>query len=123
MAKNVILLNKGDSYSFEVGIVNETYPDKLYFLTENDIVYFGLMYPHSDFEDACLLKMYTKKDMDNCGVITVKIHPNDTKDLPVGVYYYTVKLQQNIDPKTEACDLSKGKISTVIQRTKFIIME
>ena len=46
MAKNIIKLNKGDSYEFKLRIPNKSDSSKNYLLTEKDAVYFALMFPH-----------------------------------------------------------------------------
>jgi hypothetical protein len=118
MTKNIIKLNRGDSYTFILSV-----PDK-YILTNNDAVYFAVLYPHQSFEEAIFIKGYTVEDQDSeTGEITIKITPNDTRRLVPGVYYYTVKLQRGgtldiIDDFDDA-----EEVRTLIERTKFIINE
>lgn len=128
MAKNIIKLNRGDSYEFTIRIPDKENIDKDYQLTGADVIYFALLYPHQRFEDAILIKGYDHtdyivKDGNNTGEILIKIEPKDTKRLAPGVYYYTVKLQRGgtlgvIDD----CD-DADEIRTIIERTKFIINE
>jgi hypothetical protein len=118
MAKNIIKLNRGDSYTFALSILDK------YILTDNDAVYFALLYPHQRFENAILIKGYTVEDQDSeTGEITIKITPNDTRGLVPGIYYYTVKLQRGgtldiIDDFDDA-----EEVRTIIERTKFIVNE
>jgi hypothetical protein len=126
MAKNIIKINRGDSYEFKVNVQDKEDCTKNYILTGNDAIYFALLYPHQRFEDAILIKGYDHTDQIidsgvNTGEILIKIEPKDTKRLSPGIYYYTVKLQQGgtlgvIDD----CDDAE-EVRTIIERTKFII--
>jgi hypothetical protein len=123
MANNIIKLNRGDSYEFNIKIHEKNDFSKIYLLDEyTDAVYFALMCPHQAFEKAWLFKGYTAEDQDQeTGEITIKIEPNDTRRLTPGVYYYTVKLQRGgtlnvIDDLDEP-----DEVRTIIERTKFII--
>ena len=120
MSTKIIKLNRGDSYEFEVNIPDK---DSNYMLTEQDVVYFAVMFPHQSFEKAFLVKGYTLEEQDSDGKISIKITPNDTRRLQPGVYYYTVKLQRGgtldiIDDFDEP-----DEVRTIIERTKFIINE
>lgn len=125
MAKNIIKVNRGDSYEFKVSIPIKDKENNVsnYILTGNDTVYFALLYPHQHFEDAMLIKGYDHtdqiiKDGINTGEILIKIEPKDTKCLASGIYYYTIKLQRGgtLGVLDEA-----EEVRTVIERTKFII--
>ena len=126
MAKNIIKLNRGDSYEFPIDvIIDEDNPDNK-FLTSTDAVYFALLYPHQRFEDAILIKGfdhtdYIIKDSKNTGKILIKIEPRDTKNLAPGIYYYTIKLKRGgtmgvVDDYDDV-----KEIRTLVERTKFII--
>lgn len=120
MAKNIIKLNRGDSYEFKIQISDKADPTKKYTLTGTDAIYFALLYPHQRFEDAILIKGYDHTDYINTDEILVKIEPKDTVALAPGIYYYTVKLHiggtlGTIGDATE--------VRTIIERTKFIINE
>lgn len=116
MASNIIVMNRGDSFAFSLSIDDETHVevDSLYRLTDTDVVYLGIMLPHQKFENAIIKKRFTKADQDSSGYIIAEIAPEDTLDLLPGVYYYAVKLRQSTNEPTE-------RISTVINKTKFII--
>lgn len=123
MAKNIIKINRGDSYEFDVYL-----PDIKAIEAENtevtDIIYFVLLYPHQRFEDAILTFGYDHTDFireDAETKITVKIAPKDTRCLAPGVYYYTVKLYRTILDKLTGHETEE--VYTVIERTKFIINE
>ena len=120
MAKNIIKLNRGDSYEFKVSIPDKEDASKNYTLTGTDAIYFALLYPHQRFEEAILIKGYDHTDYVNTDEILIKIEPKDTTELAPGIYYYTIKLLQGgtlgeIDDAEE--------VRTIIERTKFIINE
>jgi hypothetical protein len=126
MAKNIIKINRGDSYEFSVYIPDKNNITKNYILTEDDVVYFAILFPHQPLESirSEQIKGYTAEDQDkDTGEIIIKIEPNDTRLLLPGVYYYTVKLQRGgtidvIDDLDEPIE-----VRTIIERTKFIINE
>jgi hypothetical protein len=126
MAKNIIKLNRGDSYEFKVNVQDKEDCTKNYILTGNDAIYYALLYPHQRFEDAILIKGYDHTDQIiysgiNTGEILIKIEPKDTKRLAPGVYYYTVKLQcGGTLGVIDDCDDAE-EVRTIIERTKFII--
>ncbi len=126
MAKNIIKLNRGDSYEFTVSIPDKKDATKNYFLTDFDVIYFALLYPHQRFEDAIIIKGYDHTDHviengKNTGDILIKIEPKDTRQLAPGVYYYTVKLQCG-GSLINAKDYDEPEeVRTIIERTKFII--
>lgn len=126
MSNKIIKINRGDSYSFNVRIPLKEDPAKNYFLTNEDAVYFAIMYPHQRFEDALLIKGVTlgEKEFDpNTGEINITIEPNDTRILTPGVYYYTVKLQRGGTLEIINDFDTPAEVRTIIDRTKFIINE
>jgi hypothetical protein len=128
MAKNIIKLNRGDSYEFKVSIPDKNNRFKPYILTGSDIVYFALLYPHQRFEDALIIKGYDHTDHiiengTNTGEILIKITPKDTKHLAPGIYYYTVKLQKGGTPGVLNDYDEIEEVRTIIERTKFIVNE
>lgn len=120
MAKNIIKLNRGDSYEFTVSIPDKENPSNNYILNGTDAIYFALCYPHQRFEDAFIIKGYDCTDHVNTGEILIKIEPKDTICLAPGIYYYTIKLLQG--GTLGAIDDAK-EVRTIIERTKFIINE
>ena len=121
MAKNIIKMNRGDTYEFNLTIDDEGSENGKYLLQGNDAVYFGLMEPNSAFEQSLVKKVYTEEDRDKDGNIFITIEPEDTEHLLPGVYYYSVKLEVDHE-NGETCE-SIHKVITVINKTKFIILD
>ena len=121
MAKNIIKMNRGDTYEFNLTIDDEGSENGKYLLQGNDTVYFGLMEPNSAFEQSLVKKVYTEEDRDKDGNIFITIEPEDTEHLLPGVYYYSVKLEVDHE-NGETCE-SIHKVITVINKTKFIILD
>lgn len=121
MASNIIMLSKGDTYIFDFVLQDPLYGEEgVYELQDNEVLYFALMYPHSKIEDAVILRGYTKQSLDGVA-FEIKLEPEDTYDLPTGVYYYTIKLQRGVNPETEIGNFRVGEMMTIIPRTKFIL--
>ena len=123
---NIIVLNRGDSFSFDLTLNDETTSGR-YTLQGDDVVYFGLMLPRQPFEVAILRKRYTKDDCDKAGNLTIELEAKDTIKLLPGVYYYSVKLKMDhdeteIDPDTEEEVIRHvDRVITVINKTKFFL--
>ena len=65
MAKNIIKLNRGDSYEFRVRIPDKENITKNHIFSDTDVVYFALLYPHQHFDatqPVLPLKGYTIAD-------------------------------------------------------------
>lgn len=125
MSVNIIKINRGDSFEFSISIPNKEDVAKKYILKAQDVLYFGFLYPHQRFEEALLIKGYKTEDQDsNSGEISIKVAPDDTRDLTPGVYYYAVKLYCYVN-KEDIGDLygEVEEVRTIIERTKFIINE
>lgn len=122
MAKNIITMNRGDTYEFSLTIDDEGSESGKYILQGNDTVYFGLMEPNSIFEHS-LVRKSTKDDIkfDEEGNFFITIEPEDTEYLLPGVYYYSVKLE--MDHELGKTLESVHKVVTVINKTKFIILD
>jgi hypothetical protein len=127
IVNNIILLNRGDSYSFDLTIADENAADGRYRLIGDDAVYFGIMDPGQPFELALIRKKYTVEDTDEAGNLFIALEPDETVDLFPGKYYYSIKLHQNHDevfPDTlEPTGLRVDKVITIIPNTKFIICD
>ena len=121
MAKNIIKMNRGDTYEFNLTIDDEGSENGKYLLQGNDAVYFGLMEPNSAFEQSIVKKIYTEEDRDKDGNIFITIEPEDTEHLLPGVYYYSVKLE--VEHENGKTYESIHKVITVINKTKFIILD
>jgi len=114
MASNIITINRGDSFEFNLYIEDKDTESGLYFLDTDDVVYLGVMMPRMTFEDALIKRKYNYTNQEKDGSIVVKITPSDTLDLEPGVYYYSVKLVQNVRTEQE-------EVKTVINKTKFVV--
>lgn len=121
MAKNIIKMTRGDTYEFNLTIDDEGSENGKYILQGNDTVYFGLMEPNSAFEQSLVKKIYTEEDCDRDGNIFITIEPEDTEHLLPGVYYYSVKLE--VDHENGETYENIHKVITVINKTKFIILD
>ena len=86
-----------------------------YRLSENDVLYLGIMEPGKAFEDAIIKKVFTsnsEKDID--GNVIFHLKSTDTEFVAPGTYYYTVKLKQLIN--------NKEVISTILKPTLFWLL-
>lgn len=115
----IITVNRGDSFSLPLVLNAGTNLNPLaYTLSENTIIYFGVMEPNQPFENALIRKRYTLKDCDEHGNVIIKFKPQDTQCVLPGKYYYQVKVQRfNSD------DPNDYEVDTVIEKTLFWIME
>lgn len=119
MANNIIKMNRGDTYEFNLTV--DAGDGNNYILKDNDTVYFGLMEPNAPFEFSLVKKMWTKDDQDKNGNFIVSINPEDTVHLLPGVYYYSIKLEMN--HQDVDANNTVYKVITVINKTKFIILD
>lgn len=121
---NIIKINRGDSFEFDLFISDKLTNSRAHILKANEAVYFALLYPHQKFEDAILIKGYNFEDQDSkTACINIKITPNDTRTLAPGVYYYTVKFQRGGTLEAVGDMDEPEEVRTIIERTKFIINE
>ena len=112
---NIVTVVKGDYLEFPVILHGGKFPHwHEYILEENDIAYFGLMYPHTEFDKAIFKKVLTEKDADETGRLWITLYPEDTTNLHPGVYYYEIKVLYKDKLEVEHID-------TLIQKTKFIV--
>lgn len=121
---NIIVLNRGDTYEFDLAIDDATSDSGKYQLQGEDVVYFGVMAPHQPFEDAIIKKRFTTVDVAADGTLPIILEPNDTIDLSPGTYYYSVKIhvQHNvIHPETAEVLNYVDKVHTVINKTKLFL--
>lgn len=117
MANNIITINRGDTFTFDFTIDDDSSESGRYILSNDDVLYFGLMDPHQPFECALVKKRFTADDCDSAGNLTITISPEDTIDLIPGVYYYSIKLHRLQDTEEEYID----EVITVVNKTKFVI--
>lgn len=121
---NMIILNRGDTYEFDLTIDDDNSLDGRYHIIGDDTIYFGIMDPHQPFEEALVKKRFTVDDADANGNLTIVIEPEDTLDLLPGIYYYSVKIHlqhDNIHPETHEVLGYVDKVHTVINKTKLFL--
>ncbi|MBP5467688.1 MAG: hypothetical protein J6Z11_00420 [Candidatus Riflebacteria bacterium] len=122
---NIIVLNRGDSFNFDLTIHDENAENGRYRLQGDDVLYFGLMDPGQPFEIALVRKRYTVDDCDEAGNLTIELKPEDTIDLIPGVYYYSIKIHldhDEINPETkELTGRHTDRVITIINKTKFFL--
>lgn len=116
-SNGIIRLTRGDSMKVPLFINNGTDMVPVRFvLNSSDTVYFAIMEPNQQFEDAILKKVFTVNDeMTDQGDLWIKLDPIDTEHLLPGKYFYTVKL------KTVADD-GKYTVRTIITEKEFWLM-
>ena len=123
---NIIVLNRGDTYEFDLTINDETSVDGRYHLQGDDALYLGIMDPGQPFEEALIRKKITVEDTDDMGNINLVLNPEDTLDLLAGKYFYSVKLHLDhytYDEKTNEIIGKVDKVITIINKTKFILCD
>lgn len=130
MSDKIIKINRGDSFKFSTTIFGRHVNDIYMLDSKKDFLYFALVNPHQQIDDAIILHIYTSEDQDeDTGEIEVMLSHNETKQLSPGIYYYTIKLQrggaigQLSCSATQNCSDDPDEVRTIIERTKFIVME
>jgi len=130
MSNTILMMNRGDRFSFNMTIYDESRATGVYELKPDDILYFALLNPHDRFEDAIILRGYTYEDANIIDtkegpihVFKIILEREDTINLEPGVYYYTLKLQKGTKTGQESLKETAANLSTIIGRTKFIINE
>lgn len=121
----IISLERGDSGKFKVTInLGSSISPELYELKDNDKVYFGVMEPNEMFENSLIRKVYTKKDLDEDGTLTIELNSKDTEYLISGTYYYEIKLEINSYEKRENnSEYLVSNVYTIQPRRHFFILE
>ena len=121
---NIIVMNRGDTYEFDLTINDDSSIDNMYHLQGDDVVYLGIMRPHQPFETAIVRKRYTVEDLDEAGNLMITIEPEDTLDLLPGLYYYAIKLHMDHEEEFEDGSIVQiDKVATVINKTKFMLCD
>lgn len=108
---NVINIVRGDSVNISLPLYSDKFKREKISLSENDLIFFGLMLPRQHFECAFLKKEFDYTDFDSEGNLILALDPLDTMSLISGVYYYELKLLKD----------GEDSITTLIPKTKFII--
>ena len=108
-----VTVTRGDSFSIDVFVnVGTALAPAQYILSDGDVLYFGLMEPHQPFEFALIRKVFTSENNTEDGLVRMEFEPEMTEYLMPGTYYYMVKLKTGDD-----------EVSTVISKTKFIVLD
>lgn len=133
MANNIITLTRGDTFDFDVSVYEDLYGNYYSNAQEGDILEFKLLRPNQDYFDADEnIPLVIRKNIisgehtEDCDTdescitdhilnMTFYIEHEDTINLPIGVYYYAVKIRR---PATESM---KEQYLTVINKTKFVL--
>lgn len=126
MSTRIIKIYRGDSFELVTSIPDKNCSFKNYILKATDALYFAILLPHQNFEDALILKGYSGSDPEvnnETGEITIKLTHSDTKYLTPGVYYYTTKLQVGGSLEDLGASIEPEEVRTIIERTKFIVNE
>ena len=118
----IVTVNRGDSFELPITLnIGSSVKHVEYTLTDDDVLYLGIMEPNQPFETALIRKKFVKSELDENGNIKVRFWPEDTICVLPGKYYYQVKIQTKaIDPKTNK---ERFDIETVIDKTLFFIQE
>lgn len=121
--KNIITMTRGDNETIPLKLFTDNYKKKyIFFPNQNDKIFFALMEPNQTFENAIVKKVFGYKDVDKeNGVINIKLDSIDTEFLASGDYYYTIKILRKDSWKEE--DDDQGTVETLVDRTKFIIVD
>lgn len=122
---NIVTISRGDTVTVPLhlfyGIENKL-TNLAFFMNRTDKVYFAVCEPNQSFEDAIIKKIITYDEVDKKnGVIPIKMEGTDTEFLHPGTYYYIVKLLRK--PVWKEVPDEEGTLSTVISKTKFIIID
>lgn len=113
---DIITVNRGDSFSLNVLInIGTQLEPIIYYLEENDSLYFGLTEPNQPFEHALIRKELKAENQDENGLVCIDFKASDTERIIPGGYYYTIKLVRR-DGENEIVD-------TITPKTKFFIIE
>lgn len=117
---NVITLTRGDYLRFPVDMTMGQFPAvEKWVMEEGDMIIFSLMEYNQPFEKGVFQKQYTYKDLDENENLFVTILPEDTINLCPGTYYYAIKAIYKVSDGSD----EDTHIDTLIQKTKFIIVD
>ena len=113
---NNLTMIRGDSFEHHFCLETGRFPrKKKLVIGDDDLIYFGVMYPNDHFEGCIFKKELTKEDFDSDGNLVVTINPEDTHWLRPGTYYYEIKLLYSSSENTY--------LKTLVQKTKFILID
>ena len=121
---NIITMTRGDTQTIPLYIFtdNSKLTHYAFFPNINDKIFFAITEANQKFEDAIVKKIYYYNDVDKAtGRIDVKMESYDTQYLVPGTYYYTVKLLRKSPWEDE--DDDRGTVETVLDKTKFVLVD
>ena len=120
----VVSVFRGDSFTLPISVdLGTTLNLNIYTLQSGDKLYLGIEEPECPFEMAIVKKVATASEQDSSGTISFFFVPDDTLYLVPGTYYYEVKLQKMLTSNESGESGEDFEVDTIMQRTKFIIME
>lgn len=119
MSKNIITLTRGDTFDFNVTVFEELYGNYYTGTRAGDRIEFRLLLPNQDYfdENPIIKKEIVLKDNNPNDECIFYLEHEDTINLPIGVYYYAVKLIR--DPQ-EGENFPR-QVLTLINKTKFVL--
>ena len=113
---NIITMIRGDSFKHKFKFETGRFPrKKRLVINDDDLIYFGIIYPEDHFQHCILKKEFTKDDLNSEGDFILRLDPEDTTFLYPGHYYYEIKLLHQTSEDTY--------INTLVQKTKFDILD
>lgn len=118
ISNGIVNLTRGDSLELPVKINIGTQLEPVFktLVGTTDKVYFGIMLPNQAFEDAVVKKVLdAESPVDIEGNPILLLSPEDTENLLVGKYYYTLKYRYTNQYGKEA-------VKTIKPSTLFWIM-
>ena len=66
MSTRIIKINRGDSLKINISMPEKNDMTKNHVLATDEAIYFALMYPQQQFEDAIFIKGYNYESNCNC---------------------------------------------------------
>ena len=116
----IITINRGDTVEFPIYIneIGNMWAPVKTELEDADTIYFGVMEPNKNFEEAIIKKVFNKYSRrDEEGDLLVTLDPIDTLYLRPGKYYYSIK-RKRVDVETFHVE----RVDTIIPNTLFYIV-
>lgn len=109
----VLTMHRGDTVStyFLINLGTKLEPEK-YILQPGDNLYLSICEPNQLFEHGLIRKIFTYEDVDEFGLVNIKLDPSDTHYVLSGRYYIEMKLK-----------LANGDVKTVYPKRKLYIYD
>ena len=119
MSKNIITLTRGDTFDFYVTVFEELYGNYYTGTRAGDRIEFRLLLPNQDYfdENPIIKKEIVLKDNNPNDECIFYLEHEDTVNLPIGVYYYAVKLIRD----TQEGENFPRQVLNLINKTKFVL--